>query len=263
MKINRKEIEIKGLQGNYQFLQITDTHAGKAGLTREGISPAERLAEFIGYANREKLSGVLLTGDIIDAPSEENLENLKGLLDSLVVPWLYVPGNHDWSYPEDYHTVHARKVLRPLLRPFCDDPEQLSIRKIGEITFGGIDNSMDLYPRGIAKKLQKVLQDRWNDPFILLQHIPFSCGTLAQASMQRWGKDLTLGRNLPEQGDCRESSGDRQERILEILTNAETVKAVLCGHIHIDHKDMLSKRIPQYVSTEGCYGEAALFEIHG
>lgn len=263
MRINRKELTISGLQKSYRFLQIADTHVGRAGLTRNGITSAERLEELIRCADRAKLSGVLLTGDILDDPSEENLEFLETLLNSLSVPWMYVPGNHDWSYPENYHTAYAIKELRPLLRPFCCDPEQLQIKRIGELIFVGTDNSMDMYPRGTAKQLQKILRNNEENPVIFLQHIPFACGTLAEASMQRWGMDLTLGNNLPEQGGCRESFEDGREVIREMITGANTVKAVLCGHVHVDHKDMLSGKIPQYVAPEGCFGEAALLEIHG
>ena len=35
------------------------------------------------------------------------------------------------------------------------------------------------------------------------------------------------------------------------------------GHLHTDHKDMLSERIPQYVSNESYFGEVTVFRIHG
>lgn len=40
-------------------------------------------------------------------------------------------------------------------------------------------------------------------------------------------------------------------------------KALICGHLHTDHKDMLSERIPQYVSNESYFGEVTVFRIHG
>ena len=94
MKINKKELTIEGLQKEYYFLHITDTHAGRESLTMDGISAAERLKEYVEYANEERLSGVLLTGDIIDNPAPENLTLLKMQLEALQVPYLYIPGNH-------------------------------------------------------------------------------------------------------------------------------------------------------------------------
>ena len=89
MKINKKELTIEGLQKEYYFLHITDTHAGRESLTMDGISAAERLKEYVEYANEERLSGVLLTGDIIDNPAPENLTLLKMQLEALQVPYLY------------------------------------------------------------------------------------------------------------------------------------------------------------------------------
>lgn len=81
--------------------------------------------------------------------------------------------------------------------------------------------------------------------------------------MHRWGKVLTLGGNLPERGSCRETEPDRISDIREIICGADNIKALICGHLHLDHTDLLTERLPQYVSTEGCFGEVALFEIHG
>lgn len=119
MKINKKELTIEGLQEEYYFLHITDTHAGRENLTRDGISAAERLKEYVEYANEERLSGVLLTGDIIDNPALENLTLLKRQLEALQVPYLYIPGNHDWAFADDYHTDVATSRDWSLLQPFC------------------------------------------------------------------------------------------------------------------------------------------------
>ena len=263
MKINRKELQIKGLQKTYRYLHITDTHAGRENLVWDDITAAERLTEYVSYANAQNLSGVLLTGDIIDNPSAENLGFLKKCLEALQVPYLYIPGNHDWGFTDNYHTESAIRSDWPLLQPFCGGEEIFQVKRIGEITWIGIDNSIDMYWPGTAEKLQAALEDSQNDNVIVLQHIPFSCGTLAQASLHRWGEVLTLGGNLPERGPCQETEADRCEKIRDRILHAENVKALICGHLHVDHRDMLSEKIPQYVSTESCFGEAALFEIHG
>ena len=263
MKMNRKEIRIEGLKNSYQYLHITDTHAGRANLVRDDITAAERLTEYVTYANAQKLSGVILTGDIIDNPSTENLAFLKEQLERLQIPYLYIPGNHDWAFANNYHTESAIREDWPLLQPFCNGEEVLQVKKIDEITWIGIDNSIDMYWPGTKEKLQEVLEDPQNDKIVILQHIPFNCGTLAQASLHRWGKVLTLGGNLPEQGTCKEAGTDRTADIKEMILRTENVKALICGHLHVDHRDMLSERIPQYVSNESCFGEAALFEIHG
>ena len=263
MKIHKKELKIEGLRENYRYLQITDTHAGRESLTRHGISAADRLAEYMEYANEEGLTGVLLTGDIIDNPSEKNRKLLRSLLDTLTMPYLYIPGNHDWAFSDNYHTDSSIKEQWPLLAPFCGGEEIFQKKRIGEITWIGIDNSIDMYWQGTAEHLKKALREAADEKVILLQHIPFLCGTLAEASMHRWGKVLTLGGNLPERGSCQETAPDKIEDIRGIICGADNIKALICGHLHLDHMDMLTERLPQYVSTEGCFGEAALFEIHG
>ena len=95
--------------------------------------------------NEARVSGVLLTGDIIDFPSPENLAVLDDALAALKVPYVYTPGNHDWSYFDNYQTEDAVRCCRPLLRRFCGGDEDFHVRKVGELTFAALDNSMDVY----------------------------------------------------------------------------------------------------------------------
>ena len=272
IKITHRKIEIEGLKEQYRFLHITDLHMTcfgededeeRAAYARPRAAffsrpqiPAEHCLEaFVDYANREKLSGVLFTGDILDFPSKENLSLLKSALASLEVPYVFAVGNHDWSYFNDYHTEASLKKELPLFGPFtCGDTAFHTVR-IGEITFAAMDNSMERYYEDAAVRLSDALSA--NENVILLQHIPLYAETLHEDTVHDWGRDITLGGKEGLRPD------DTADRVREVICRYPSLKAIIAGHLHFSHEDVIDGTVTQYVTKLSCYGEAVLFEITG
>ncbi len=128
MHITEETLRLPGFQGEYDILFLTDTHVvirderdtpeeaaeGDARLAEfrnaEGVSAAVQTKDWIDYANDQKVDAVLLGGDIIDYPSAGNLDFLEEQLGRLEMPYLYTPGNHDWTYPWEYMTEYGRET---------------------------------------------------------------------------------------------------------------------------------------------------------
>ena len=55
------------------------------------------------------------TGDIIDFPSDANLSLLKSCVRNSPVPSMYITGNHDWSFFDNYNSAYARQTYLPQL----------------------------------------------------------------------------------------------------------------------------------------------------
>lgn len=269
--IRHKRLRIEGLQGKYTFLHVADTHAlcygeGEARarieyakprireFSKDGIPPQERLRAFVDYANREKVSGVVLTGDIIDFPSPENLAVLRDVTQELEAPYIFAPGNHDWSYFDEYHTETAIREVLPLLRPFCGGEEAFHVASVGELTFAVLDNSMDGYHPHVVERLKGVLES--SKYVILVQHVPFFCDTLHEDTVKAWKRDITLGG----EGIILD---EHTEEVRRLLVGMPSARAVLCGHLHFFHEDTIDGALPQYVAPAGFSGGGILFEISG
>ncbi len=77
----------------FSFAHISDTHIGNATAT-------EDLRRTVADINSmDSLAFAVLSGDITEYGSDEQLRLAKQILDSLTIPWYIVPGNHDmkWS----------------------------------------------------------------------------------------------------------------------------------------------------------------------
>jgi 3',5'-cyclic AMP phosphodiesterase CpdA len=81
-------------QGSFRFAFVTDTHIGSPNGAAE-----EDLRRTVQDINEQKdLAFVLLTGDITELGTQEELLLAKKILDSLKIPWYIIPGNHDTGW---------------------------------------------------------------------------------------------------------------------------------------------------------------------
>ncbi|MCA5005720.1 outer membrane protein assembly factor BamB family protein [Sphingobacterium bovistauri] len=81
-------------QTSFKFAQITDTHIG-------GHSGEEDLRRTVEDLNKQQdIDFVILSGDVTEFGSEEELKLAKLVLDGLKLPLYIVPGNHDSNWSE-------------------------------------------------------------------------------------------------------------------------------------------------------------------
>ena len=136
-EVAKKTIKVAGIKRQYDFLFIADAHMSytdtsddmavqqldrqrRGGFVNsKGLRSYEQFPKFIAYANAHNVDAFLMGGDIIDVPSANNIAMLQENLQQLKCQYLYVPGNHDWTYPWEYMTQKGEKEYRPLLQRFC------------------------------------------------------------------------------------------------------------------------------------------------
>ena len=72
---------------------LTDVHVSP------GIPNEEKLREAVAEINATDVDAVLLTGDLTNEGSDEELRNIKGIMDNVKHPLYVIPGNHEnnWS----------------------------------------------------------------------------------------------------------------------------------------------------------------------
>ena len=80
----------------FRFAFISDTHIGSPNGSAE-----EDLRRTVRDINAmDDIAFVVLTGDITELGTNEELKLAKQILDSLDVPWHIIPGNHDTGWSE-------------------------------------------------------------------------------------------------------------------------------------------------------------------
>lgn len=274
--IAEKELIVPGMAEEYDFLFLSDTHVIKLDGTEEarvtenalprvvafrderGAVSLGNFPRWMKYANENEMDMVLFGGDIIDFPSEENLNILAKNLESLEMPYVYALGNHDWTYPWDYMTPAGREEYRPLFIPFTGDPPAASVTECGELVILSVDNSSNQVDGEALPIVDRALSA--GKPVIVVLHVPFSTETLLEKASLVWENAVCVG--MEEKGGISpdENTLAFQEKI---YAEDSPVVCVLAGHAHIADDGMLTEKIPQYVNGAGYLNEGIVLRVHG
>lgn len=278
-QIIEEEIVIAGLEEEHELLFLTDTHMivedeedsaqvkeytesrYESFQNREGVPSAEQFAGWMEYANAEELDGVLLGGDIIDYPSEANLEHLEEQLDTLRMPYLYTLGNHDWTYPWDYMTKASRETYLPLLKESLGG--EAAVRKLdyGEFVVVAVDNSTNQISEESLEACEEILEQ--DKPVIILLHVPLITQSVLERAKEVWGESrVVLGAGNYGGIYPNETS----QKFLSMITAKDSpVEAVLAGHVHFYDKDNIDgeEEVLQIVGDGGFKGSAVRITIRG
>ncbi len=273
--IVEKNINVPSINGSYTFLYLTDSHIIKLSgeedsqvmnnaLPRQtlfvdgaGSCSYEKFPEWISYANEADVDMVLLGGDIIDFPSEENLACLTQNLSALNMPYVYTMGNHDWTYPWEYMTPKGRETYRPLFNSFTNNSPAAVITEYEELVVLSVDNSSNqIEPAALAKVDEAFSLGK---PVILIMHVPFSTTSLLQNASKVWGSPVSI--DIANEGGIYPNA-DTLAFEEKVFAEDSPVVCILAGHVHFADEALLSGRIPQIVGDAAYKGEGLLLHIN-
>ncbi|MBL7742217.1 MAG: PQQ-binding-like beta-propeller repeat protein [Chitinophagaceae bacterium] len=152
----------------FRFAFISDTHIGSPNGSAE--EDLRRTVRDINAMN--DIAFVVLTGDITELGTNEELKLAKQILDSLDVPWHIIPGNHDTGWSESggvgFGTVFGNDKF---------SFEYNGIRFIGCASGPYVRMSDGHVPRSAINWLDKELAAlKPQQPVIFLNHYPIDNG---------------------------------------------------------------------------------------
>ena len=149
---------------DFQFAWLTDTHVG-AGTGAEDLRLAVR-----DINSQENVAFTIISGDVSEMGSNEELELAKEILDSLNTPYYIIPGNHDTKWSESGCTKFPEL--------WGDDRFNFQFKNIrfigmhqGPIMRMGDGNFAPEDIRWLEEKLSKIKQ---NQPLIFVTHYPLN-----------------------------------------------------------------------------------------
>ncbi len=152
----------------FRFAFISDTHIGSPNGSAE-----EDLRRTVRDINSmTDIAFVVLTGDITELGTNEELQLAKQILDSLKVPWYIIPGNHDTGWSESggamFSTVFGYDKF---------SFEYNGIRFLGCASGPYLRMSDGHIPRDAVNWLDTELKKLTSDqPVIFLNHYPIDNG---------------------------------------------------------------------------------------
>ena len=272
------EVRIKGLTRNYTFFHLTDLHMGEftpdEALTmpeerrsyaqhrfeffaREGQGAAALWNDYMARAKAEGTDLLLLTGDIIDFPSDANVKTLKEGIKNSGIPTLYVVDNHDWSFADDYHTQNAASLHLPKFNSLCNQSPHILWVEYEDLVVCAVDDSLDCVSKETVDTFMALCA--MGKPVILIMHVPLYVESMEADCLASWRNLLMVG------GKAYNGDDPQVKRFYEFvaLSPNTPVKAVITGHLHFHHEDILPNGVPQIVTDKGYTGGCRVIRIVG
>ena len=219
---------------------------------------AQIFSEFIEEANAKQPDVILFGGDIIDFPSEANLAFLKEELDKLTVPYLFVMGNHDWTYPWEYMTAESAEQYRPLLEEIIGGSSYAQMLEMEDIIFLAVDNSSNQ----VAQEAVEAIEEAYSvgKPIVLVQHVPFSTENLIARAKEDWNSPVTLGMQVHGGIAPNEASTNLFFKVFDDATN---IRVVLAGHVHFPYEEQVSDSTVEMITDAAYKGNAVKLFLSG
>ena len=253
MNVLTSEIDV-GLETSFTILHTSDTHltlcsdTDTAEIKEKSKKRTKRFknlqeTKLNKAASMAKEKGYYLvhTGDIMDFATDANIERAKAFFEE--TNCLYVPGNHE---PEDKNSDYYKK-LNAAYRYDID----FYCQEINGVNFVGIDNSDHKMTEEQLLKLKEVVAQ--GKPIILLVHAPLYTKELYDASVVDDGSAYlmavpeTLMKNYPAEKYAQQKADETTYTAYDYIVRQDSIKGILCGHLHIDFETKVAGRIPQYV----------------
>ncbi|MBQ6330437.1 MAG: metallophosphoesterase [Kiritimatiellae bacterium] len=224
----------------------------------------QSLAAVIAYAKRRNIP-LLNTGDIIDFRSEANIACLSRSLKGLDI--FSSLGNHEGR------GLHARELLpqnqadddalRVRFEQAIGNPLLVASRVINGVKFVAFDNcGLARYRR--AEQFERIKAEfEQGLPSVLMCHMPPFSTALHEA---KCAYHVRIGRSRPAANNLsayymmdvpfeKSSASSDMKRILDFLRGRKNLKAILCGHLHMEWHGVFGEGVPVHVAGRGFNGE--------
>jgi len=209
------------LAENIKFVQIADSH-----LSVNSEFSAKVLKSAIADINKQQdISFVVFTGDNINNPKEENLQEFVKIVSKLKVPYYIALGNHDvyksngLSKVKYYEIFREKNILFPQRKPNYKFAKKGFVFLIADGAKEIIPGSVGYYRKDTLNWINKELDDNKKKAVVIFQHFPVEYPEGVEASL-------------------RTHKTYKVEEYQSILDKHTNVLAVISGHFHVNSENM-------------------------
>lgn len=224
-------------------------------VSETGIKSEEMLNKWMEAANSAGVDGVLLGGDIIDSPTDNNLSLLQTALGTLTIPYLYTLGNHDWTFPWAYcNDVAKANYLPKFSAYFRNENPDFQVQDFDGFAIVALNNSSDQFTLEAAESFSNYLKTV-GKPVIVMMHVPIHGENIQKTCEASWKRDISIG-------GIEITADDNSQKVIDLIEAKDSpVVAVLSGHIHALAQDELVKDTFETTTDAAYTGKGILLTI--
>ena len=205
----------------------------------------------LDYAREHRLT-LLHTGDLIDFVTEGNERVLRHNVQGLDL--FYAIGNHEYQSRAPEHYDSDAAGMRARLRPIFGNDLTVASRVIGGANFVAFDNARHQLRAETIARVKAEFEKGM--PVVLMCHIPPTYTPKFIENGFAMKKQILRGQGVPESelasirpgGPIEPHYDARTMGFWDWARGESSLKAVLCGHTHVEERDKFSDTADMYVA---------------
>lgn len=253
-----EKIDIDGLSEEFTIFYVADAHIclcdDRDGEIKDVL--ASRYNEFkrdskgseknfsivMDYVRKQKPDLVVFGGDLTDEASYASIEYVQKEIDKLECPYIFIMGNHDFMYGDEYFSEKAYDEYFKRFDSLNEVKEGCQIAEYGNFNILALDDCNNQVCEETPEAIEKLKED--GKPVIVMQHVPFvpTYGTsdLIEATNALWGSAYRdYSRVL--MGQYANVPNESTSELIHFVSEEDGLaKIVVAGHVHFYHKDYMS-----------------------
>lgn len=205
------------------------------------IQPEDALAKYVELVNRKKPDALLMTGDMMNEFSAENMRFLADAFADIQIPWMWVRGNHEVGHDEAY-------------APYTQGNAPVQVLQLGKLRLLGLDDSCRKVSTEQTSALKAAVEEAKADGSVpvLTMHIPIKTPLNTEAT-SHFDAYFLLGG---------EGTDADSLAFLEYLGSEKcAVGAILCGHVHGHHVSEYAPGKQQICCSSSMVGSCVLLRF--
>lgn len=210
------------LNSSIKFVQVTDSHFNTK--NPNSVKILEQTVKDINSLN--DISFVVFTGDNLNNPEAEDLDDFIKIINKLDAPYYLVIGNHDVFKSRNLSKERYNEIVRENNLFWFKRKWNYTFKKKG-YTFIVVDGAKEIIPGPVGYYradtlawLDKQLSKNKKNPVVIFQHYPII--------------------DAPEFGSSRLKTHRtyQPEKYFEILAKHDNVISIISGHFHVNSETM-------------------------
>lgn len=256
--VHEEKIDIEGLEEPFTIFFVADSHiclcddrdaeikdvldSRYKEFVRDSKGSEKNFSIVMDYVRSENPDLVIFGGDITDEASFASIEYAEKEIGKLECPYLYVMGNHDFMYGNEYFSEKAYSEYLSRFDSINAVREGYQIAEYDKFDILILDDCDNQVCSETTEAIEKLNAN--GKPVIIAQHVPFvptyGESDLIERTNEIWGTAyLDYSRVL--MGEHANKPNEVTQNLIDYVSKENgPVKAVLAGHVHFDHKDYMS-----------------------
>ncbi len=268
VKVYSETIDIEEFEGQFKIIFVSDAHVAlcdgrdselkektkerNEGFSRNSKSSSKNFSITMDYIKSENPDLVIFGGDIADEATEAAIDFLEKEFEQMDCPYIYLMGNHDFEYKDEYFSEKAYEEYLPRLSKINGDADGIEAVRYEDFTILALDDSNNQVPNGTAEIINQLKSE--GKPVIVALHVPIEPkdgAELIAKTNEVWPSDNPAYSRVL-MGEHAKTPNEETAALIDFVSDDDgLVCKVIAGHTHFYSVDEINSHATQTIAPAG------------